>query len=68
VAKKHLDYANIHLLFEQVRRETVSQGVRSYALVDLRGLGGGVNGTVQLPRWPWWKLCATCCNAFRRAC
>jgi hypothetical protein len=50
VAEQHLDHADVHLLFEQVRREAVAQRVHRHALVDLRGLGSGMDGAVQLPR------------------
>jgi hypothetical protein len=42
VPNQHLDHADIRLLFEQVCRETVAQGMHEYALGDARGLGGGM--------------------------
>lgn len=50
VAEQNLDHADIHLLFEEMRRETVAQGMHGYTLVDVRGFGGGMNGAVQLSR------------------
>jgi hypothetical protein len=50
MAEQHLDHADVHLLFKEVRRETVTQRVHRHTLVDVRGFGGGMNGAVQLPR------------------
>ncbi|SAL88832.1 hypothetical protein AWB68_08907 [Caballeronia choica] len=50
MAEQHLDHADIHLLFEQMCREAMAQRVHGHAFVDVRGLGGGMNGTVQLSR------------------
>ena len=50
MAKQHLDHADVDLLFEQVRGKTVAQRMHRYALVDLCGFGGGVDGAVELPR------------------
>lgn len=50
VAGQNLDYADVDLLFEEMCRETVAQGMHGYTLVDVRGFGGGMNGAVQLSR------------------
>src|SRR5271169_1394236 len=50
VAEQHLDDANIDLLFEQVRRKAVSEGMHRDAPVDLGCGRGGVDGAVELAR------------------
>lgn len=42
----------VHLLFKEVCREAMPQRVHRHALVDVRRLGGGMNGAVQLSRAP----------------
>src|SRR4029434_4126379 len=48
VAKQHLDHTDIDVLLEQVSGEAVAQGVQRDALFDLRHLGGGVAGAIEL--------------------
>jgi hypothetical protein len=48
VAKQHLDYADIHLLLEQMRREAVAKRMEGDTLVDPRREGGLLHGTVEL--------------------
>ena len=48
MAQKCLDHANIDILLEQVRGETVPQRVRRDALLDPGGLGGGTDGAAKL--------------------
>ena len=50
VTEQHLDHADIDVLLEQVGGEAVPQGVQRDALVDLRHLGGGVTGAIELAR------------------
>ena len=49
VAKQHLNHTDIHLLFEQVRGETVAQRMHRYAFIDLCGFGRSPNRAIQLP-------------------
>src|SRR5215472_14584678 len=46
----HLDDADIDVLLEQVGGEAMPQGVQRDALVDLRHLGSGVAGSIELAR------------------
>src|SRR5246127_1757208 len=48
VAQKRLNHANIDILFQQMRGEAVPQRMWRDALLDPRGLGGGVDGTTEL--------------------
>src|SRR3954451_22103755 len=48
VTEQHLDDADFGVLFQEVRGEAVPQGMRRYAFFDPGGLGGGVNGAVEL--------------------
>ena len=48
MAQKCLDHANIDILLEEVRGETVLQRVRRHALLDPGGLGGGTDGAAKL--------------------
>ena len=48
--EQHLDDAYVDVLLEQVSGEAVPQGIQRDALVDLRHLGGGVTGTIELAR------------------
>src|SRR5246127_1159451 len=48
MAQQCLDHANIDILLEEVRGETVPQRVRRHALLDPGGLGGGTDGTTEL--------------------
>jgi hypothetical protein len=50
MTEQHLDDADIDVLLEQVGGEAVPQGVQRDALVDVRHLGGGVAGAVELAR------------------
>ena len=50
VAEQHLDHADVDLLLQQVGGKAVAQRVHRHALVDLRGLGGGMDGAVELAR------------------
>ena len=50
VTEQHLDDADIDVLLEQVGGEAVPQGVQRDALVDLRHLGGGMAGAIELAR------------------
>src|SRR5437660_10346543 len=48
VTEQYLDDADVGVLFEQVGGEAVPQGMRRHPLLDPCGLGGGVNGAVEL--------------------
>src|SRR5215472_9120202 len=48
VPQKCLNHTNIDILFEQMRGEAVPQRMWRDALLDPRGLGGGVDGTTEL--------------------
>ena len=48
VAEQHLDDADVGILFEQVGGEAVPQRMRRHPLLDPGGLGGGVDGAVEL--------------------
>src|SRR6266446_7859319 len=48
VTQERLDHANIDILLKQMRGEAVPQRVWRDALLDPRGLGGGVDGTTEL--------------------
>ena len=48
MAQKCLNHANIDILLQEVRGETVAQRVRRHALLDPRGLGGGTDGAAEL--------------------
>src|SRR5260370_5485520 len=50
VTEQHLDDADIDVLLEQVGGKAVPQGVQRDALVDLRHLGCGVAGAIELAR------------------
>jgi len=50
VTEQHLDDANIDVLLEQVGGKAVSQGVQRDVLFDLRHLGSGVAGAIELAR------------------
>ena len=49
-SEQHLDDADIDVLLEQVGGKAVPQGVQRDALVDLRHLGRGVAGAIELAR------------------
>lgn len=53
VTEQHLDDADIDVLLQEVGGEAVRQGVQGDALVDLRHLGGGVAGAIELARGHW---------------
>src|SRR5258708_34143825 len=56
VTQKRLNHANIDILLEQMRGEAVPQCGWRAALLDPRGLGGGVGGppeTAAPPRVAW---------------
>jgi len=48
MAQKCLDHANIDILLQEVRGETVPQRVWRHALRDPRGLGGATDGATEL--------------------
>jgi hypothetical protein len=48
MAQKCLNHANIDILLEEVRGETVPQCVWRHALPDPRGLGGGTDSAAEL--------------------
>ena len=48
--EQHLDDANIDFLLKQMGSEAVPQGMRRDPLIDLRYLGGGVAGAIELAR------------------
>src|SRR5246500_771962 len=48
MAQKCLNHANIDILLEEVRGETVPQCVWRHALLDPGGLGGGTDGAAEL--------------------
>src|SRR5215472_12443951 len=48
MAQKCLDHANIDILLEEVRSETVPQRVWRDALLDPGGLGGGTDSSAEL--------------------
>ena len=48
MTEQHLDDADVGVLFEQMRGETVPQRVRRDALLDPGGLGGGTDGAAKL--------------------
>ena len=50
VPEQDLDHADVDLLLQQVGGEAVAQRVHRHALVDLRGLGSGMDGAVELAR------------------
>src|SRR5712691_5973098 len=50
VAEQHLDHADVDVLLEQVGGEAVPQGVQRDALFDLRHLGSGMAGAIELAR------------------
>src|SRR5205085_12134687 len=50
MAEQHLDDADVDVLLEQVGGEAVPQGVQRDALIDLRHLGGGMAGAIELAR------------------
>ena len=50
VTEQHLDNPNVHLLFQQMRGKAVPQRMHRDALVDPGGLGGGMDGPVELAR------------------
>src|SRR5258707_635278 len=50
VTEQHLDDADIDVLLEQVGGKAVPQGMQRDALVDVRHLGGGVTGAIELAR------------------
>ena len=50
VPEQNLDDANIDILLEQVGGKAVAQRVRRHPLLDLGRGGGGMNGTIELPR------------------
>jgi len=47
MTQKCLNHANIDILLEEVRGETVPQRVPATALLDPRGLGGGTDAARQ---------------------
>src|ERR1700681_4972893 len=50
VPEQDLDHSDIDVLLEQVGGEAVPQGVERYALVDLRPVGCGMTGAIELTR------------------
>ena len=48
MTQKCLNHTNIDILFEQMRGEAVPQRMWQDALLDPRGLRGGVDGTTKL--------------------
>src|ERR1700761_6630353 len=50
VAEQYLDDTDVDLLLQQMGRKAVAQRVHGDALVDIRCLGGGMDGAVELPR------------------
>src|SRR5260221_14327148 len=50
VTEQHLDDADIDVLLQEVGGKAVPQGVQRDALVDLRHLGCGVAGAIELAR------------------
>src|ERR1700676_20468 len=52
-SEQHLDDADVDVLLEQMGGEAVPQGVQRDALVDVRHLGGGVAGAIELARGHW---------------
>src|SRR3982074_2886086 len=50
VPEQDLDHPDIDVLLEQVGGEAVPQGVERYALVDLRPVGCGMTGAIELTR------------------
>src|SRR5207247_5860119 len=48
MTEQHLDDADVDVLLKQVGGEAVPQGVQGDAPVDLRHLGGGVTGAIEL--------------------
>src|SRR5438445_10207489 len=50
VTEQHLNHADIGVLLKQVGGEAMPQGVQRDALVDLRHLGSGVAGAIELAR------------------
>src|SRR5438094_7708059 len=50
VTEQHLDDADIDVLLEQVGGKAVPQGMQRDRFVDLRHLGSGVTGAIELAR------------------
>ena len=50
LTEQHLDDADIDVLLKQVGGKAVPQGVQRDALFDLRHLGSGVAGAIELAR------------------
>src|SRR5271166_4052997 len=50
---QHLDDADVGVLFQQMRGEAVPQRVRRHSLLDPGGLGGGMDGAVELAGREW---------------
>ena len=48
MAEQHLDDADVGVLFQQVGGKAVPERVRRHSLLDPGGLGGGMDGTVEL--------------------
>ncbi|MND06620.1 hypothetical protein D3C83_280980 [compost metagenome] len=48
MAEQHLDDADVGILFEQVGGEAVPQCMRRDPLLDPSGVGGGMNGAIEL--------------------
>src|SRR5712691_10193275 len=49
-SEQDLDHSDIDVLLEQVGGEAVPQGVERYELVDLRNIGSGMAGAIELAR------------------
>jgi hypothetical protein len=45
-----LDHPNINVLFKQMGRKAVAQGVRRHAFLEVGHIGGGVAGAIELTR------------------
>ena len=48
MAEQHLDNPDVSILFQEMRGEAVPQCVRRHPLLDPCGLGGGVDGAIEL--------------------
>jgi len=48
VTKQHLDHPNINVLFKQMGRKAVPQGVRRHALLEVSHIGSGMAGARKL--------------------
>ena len=48
MAQQHLNDADVSVLFQQMRGEAVPQRVRRHSFRDVGGLGGSVDGAIEL--------------------